>query len=175
MASGVRATLISSGDFGATLVTYQVTFNANYGPSGVGSFVANEDTKQVTSFIWNFEGMEGGMRDDAPVMANGVIYEMFTGLDGGTTLDCTGLSHCRIPIASYLYGWPVSAGGYIQEFAAGFSTSYGRRIISWDGASPVAFSGGLIEVTSVPEPTTLGLFAAGLLGMFLRRRREVLA
>ena len=58
-ASLVAAPMVAS----ALPIQYDVTYGATTGPSGVGSFVFDQDNGAMSDFRWDFGGTIGGISD----------------------------------------------------------------------------------------------------------------
>jgi hypothetical protein len=62
--------------------------------------------------------------------------------------------------------------GDLGALATNYGLNIGGGAGTADLASPTAAIAGTASAASVPEPTSLGLFAAGAIGLQLRRRRR---
>jgi hypothetical protein len=169
----------------AVPVAYKVTFDtSNTALSGVGSFVYNDATDKMTSFVWDFgSGLTGGFTDfflgevSGGVSFGKFIFGILSGatpnaIGGNSAADVTG----PFPNISYFICGGVNSDlcGFNPVSAVQSSATYQFIGSSQDG---LIRDRGIVTIaptsSAVPEPGTLLLFGIAVAGLRLSRQRRV--
>ena len=175
----------ASGLAQAIPISYDMTFQADTGPNGIGSFIYDAEAARLSNFNWNFAdgAYVGRLTYDyenldilgGPIAA--FVFELLSGLDIHPA-NCT--SACGMT-PGYITG-AGALGAANVTFVRDITSSSARyyffnRLPSdpprWIPRDPLAFGLLSIKASSVPEPATLGLLSLGLVGVVIRRRRSV--
>jgi hypothetical protein len=155
----------------ATPVQYDLTFDPVSGPSGIGSFVFDEDNGAMGGFNWNFNGIVGGISDAAfnfnPFgdTLGRFVFELLSHVDVHSGVDCVNGS-CGYSESQLIGDAPFGASSF------GLGNVLAVNTYEFQQGTAILASGSVaVAPSSVPEPATLGLFGLGMLGLGSIRRR----
>lgn len=157
---------VAAGNVSSAKLALQSTTNALGGGSPSGKFpvkanvfASGADWVEATTTWNNLPTTAGGVAASATVNSTTQLVEF----------DVTSL------VKSWLDGSLANFGMRLEQDAEVLDTDTGKRVgATFVAASGAAASRPLLEITTVPEPTTgllAGMAAVGILGAYRRRRR----
>jgi hypothetical protein len=120
------------------------------------------------SFGFTLE-FDGSARRDIAVTAmtlygGGVVGDQITGSALATDSTPASFSFSNLSVGTYSMAFFVDVTGLAGGFLGGGLVGYSGSMMTTGSSKPT-------PPTSVPEPTALALFALGLIGLALRKRR----
>lgn len=153
----------------AVPVKYDVSYNATAGSSGIGSFFFDNDVGAITDFNWTFGAITGGV-----VNGNYGSWNVFGDTHGRFVFEILSQTNSHSAVNCIGGGCGSSTGiiGSAPSGATSFSLSSQSNGANYSFSNSARGTVSIRQSVSVPEPTSISLFAAALLAFgFVARRR----